>query len=292
MIIRETSFFSNGYNLKAKLFLPDDYKEGEKRPCVIPNSGYIGLLDIYPSLFARALTKKGYVAFGFNYRGFSDSEGPAGVCKLEEQVEDIKNAITFVKTLGVIDEDRIGLLGWGMAAGLITKVTAEDKRVKAMAGLNGFYNGERWLRSVYSYTDFISIRNEIEEEKVRFVKEGTRKFDNPFHFYPLDPSTDDVVKDNLYPVKDYGQDISLEIGQSILEYNAEKYVNDIQVPVFIGHGKDNLLHPIDESKLFFEKITSKKEFYTIDGKHNDFMFDDHPVLAGLVTKLDNFFSQM
>ena len=222
----------------------------------------------------------------------SDSEGPAGVCKLEEQVEDIKNAITFVKTLGVIDEDRIGLLGWGMAAGLIAKVTAEDKRVKAMAGLNGFYNGERWLRSVYSYTDFISIRNEIEEEKVRFVKEGTRKFDNPFHFYPLDPSTDDVVKDNLYPVKDYGQDISLEIGQSILEYNAEKYVNDIQVPVFIGHGKDNLLHPIDESKLFFEKITSKKEFYTIDGKHNDFMFDDHPVLAGLVTKLDNFFSQM
>jgi hypothetical protein len=292
MIAKGMSFYSGGYKLRAKLFLPDDYKEGEKRPCIIANSGYMGLLEIYPSLFARALTKKGYIAFGFNYRGFSDNEGPAGVCKLNEQVDDIKNAVTFVQTLDAVNPDKIWLLGWGMGAALVAKATAEDDRVKAMAGLNGFYNGERWLRAINTYADFIKIKNEIMAEKVRLVKEGTRKFADPFYFYPLDPATNDVVRADLYKQKDYGQEISLEIGQSILEFNAEKYVDNIKVPVFIGHGERNLLHPVDESILFYNKISSKKELYIIDGQHNDFMFDDHPVLNSLVTKLDSFFSQM
>lgn len=292
MITKEMHFFSNTYNLKARMFLPDDYKAGEKRPCIIPNSGYMGLLDIYPSLFARALTKKGYIVFGFNYRGFTDSEGPAGVCKLEEQVEDIKNAITFVQTLEEIDKDRIGILGWGMAGGLCAKAAAEDERVKALACLNGFFNGERWLKSINTYVDFRNMKAEVEEEKIRFVKEGTRKFNVPFHFYPLDPETKDVVLKDLYAVKDYGQDISLEIGESILTFNSEKNIEDIKIPVFVGHGKDNLLHPIEESEIFYSKLTSKKELYVIDGKHNDFMFDNHPVFRELIEKLHGFFKAL
>ena len=123
------------------------------------------------------------------------------MCKLDEQVEDIRNAITYVGTLPEVDADKIGLIGWGMAAGLVAKVVEQDKRVKAAAGLNGFYCGSRWLSRVCTYADFVSICKEVEEEKLRFVKEGTRKFSNPFHFYPLDPATNTVVQDNLYTVE-------------------------------------------------------------------------------------------
>lgn len=75
MKTQETSFFSNGYRLSAKLYLPDGYREGQKLPCIIPNSGYMGLNEIYPALYARALTKRGYAAFGFDYRGFLENEG-------------------------------------------------------------------------------------------------------------------------------------------------------------------------------------------------------------------------
>lgn len=291
MITNDMNFYSNGYRLACSLYLPDDYKKGDKLRCIIPNSGYMGLKAIYPSLFARALTKKGYAVFGFDYRGFLDNEGPAGVCKLDEQVEDILNAITFCKTLPEVDGEHIGLLGWGMAAGLVAKATAQDKRVRAVAGLNGFYCGSRWLQQIFSYVDFVRMQQEVEAEKTRLVLEGTRKFDNPFHFYPLDPATNDVVRENLYTVKNYGQEISLEVGQSILEFNAEKSIDDITVPMFVGHGKDNLLHPITESELFYEKLSCKKQFYAIDGKHNDFMFDDHPVFNALICELDKFFTE-
>ena len=78
MITRKMEFYSNCYRLAAALYLPDDYEEGQKLPCIIPNSGYMGLNEIYPALFARALTKRGFACFGFDYRGFLDNGGPAG----------------------------------------------------------------------------------------------------------------------------------------------------------------------------------------------------------------------
>lgn len=292
MITKKLEFYSNCCRLSAALYLPDDYKEGDRLPCIIPNSGYMGLNEIYPALFARALTKRGFACFGFDYRGFLQNGGPAGVCKLDEQVEDIRNAVTFAGTLSEVDAGRIGLIGWGMAAGLVAKATEQDARVKAMAGLNGFYCGARWLEQVFAYKDFAAMKKEMEEEKIRLVKEGTRKFSGPFHFYPLDPDTEDVVNDNLYTVPGYGQEISLELGQSLMEFDAEKNIEDIRVPVFVGHGKYNLLHPITEAEHFYEKVKARKTFYVIEGKHNDFMFDGNEVLEALADRLAEFFHAM
>lgn len=292
MITKKLEFYSNCCRLSAALYLPHDYKEGDRLPCIIPNSGYMGLNEIYPALFARALTKRGFACFGFDYRGFLQNGGPAGVCKLDEQVEDIRNAVTFAGTLSEVDAGRIGLIGWGMAAGLVAKATEQDARVKAMAGLNGFYCGARWLEQVFAYKDFAAMKKEMEEEKIRLVKEGTRKFSGPFHFYPLDPDTEDVVNDNLYTVPGYGQEISLELGQSLMEFDAEKNIEDIRVPVFVGHGKYNLLHPITEAEHFYEKVKARKTFYAIEGKHNDFMFDGNEVLEALADRLAEFFHAM
>lgn len=291
MIIKEHSFYSNGYKLKASLYLPDDYKEGEKRPCIIPNSGYMGLNEIYPALFARALTARGYIAFGFDYRGFLDNEGPAGVCKLNEQVEDIRNAFLYAGTLPQVDETRVGLIGWGMAAALVMGAAAAEPDIKAVAGLNGFYCGERWLKMIYSYVDFSKLKKEVKEERIRFVREGNRKFDNPFRYYPLDPETDDIVQDNLYTVEGYGQEISLELGQSLLDFNAEDYADSLKVPVMVAHGRLNLLHPVEESLSFYERLSGQKKLLLLEGKHNDFMFDGHPIFEQLADELKAFFGE-
>ena len=57
------------------IYLPNDYKEGEKRPGIIANSGWTGLNKVYPAMFARQMTKYGYVCMGFDYRGFKPSGG-------------------------------------------------------------------------------------------------------------------------------------------------------------------------------------------------------------------------
>lgn len=292
MQMRSIHFYSEGFKLDGTLYLPDDYKPGEKRPAIIPNSGYQGFNEFYPRLFARNLTEAGFVCLGFDYRGFAQSEGERGRVILDEQVEDIKNAITFLRIQEEVDPDKIGLIGWGMGASNVVRVAAADKRVKAVAALNGFFNGERWLRSIHSYVDWHNILRMIEEDRIRRVTTGKSMLADPFIHYPLDPATDDYVQKELAILAPFGKETQLQFTESIATMNAEKVVADISPrPLFVAHGKDNLLHPLDESLSLFAAAREPKQFHLIDGKHNDFMYHDHPVFQDLVARLKEFFRQ-
>src|SRR5699024_11094977 len=172
VIEKKISFYSEGYLLQGTLYLLDALKEGEKRPAIIPNSGYNGFNQFYPMMFAKHLTQSGYICLGFDYRGSADSEGERGRVILSEQVQDINNAITFLQLQENVDHNRIGLIGWGMGASHVIEVTAKNKRVSAVAALNVFYNGERWLKSVHTYRDWRNILETLEEDRIRRVTKG------------------------------------------------------------------------------------------------------------------------
>ncbi|MEH7611285.1 alpha/beta hydrolase [Gottfriedia acidiceleris] len=288
---RQISFYSEGFKLDGTIYLPDDYQPGEKRPAIIPNSGYNGFNEFYPRLFARNMTEAGYVCLGFDYRGFAKSEGTPGRVILDEQVQDIKNAITFLSIQEEVDPENIGLIGWGMGASNVVRVAASDDRVKSVAALNGFFNGERWLKSIHSYVEWVDIKKTVEADRVLRVTTGSSKYEDPFIHYPLDEATNDYVQKELVILSPFGKLTQLQFTDSIIGLNAEKVAKDIECPLFVAHGKDNLLHPVDESVQFFEAAAEPKELYIIDGKHNDFMYHEHPVFQELVGELKGFFGK-
>ncbi|PET67317.1 alpha/beta hydrolase [Bacillus sp. AFS001701] len=288
---RQISFYSEGFKLDGTIYLPDDYQPGEKRPAIIPNSGYNGFNEFYPRLFARNMTEAGYVCLGFDYRGFAKSEGTPGRVILDEQVQDIKNAITFLSIQEEVDPENIGLIGWGMGASNVVRVAASDDRVKSVAALNGFFNGERWLKSIHSYVEWVDIKKTVEADRVLRVTTGSSKYEDPFIHYPLDEATNDYVQKELAILSPFGKLTQLQFTDSIINMNADKIAQDIECPLFVAHGKDNLLHPVDESVQFFETAAEPKELYIIDGKHNDFMYHEHPVFQELVGELKGFFGK-
>lgn len=292
MQMKKISFYSEGCKLDGTLYLPDDYRTGEKRPAIIPNSGYQGFDEFYPRLFANYLTQAGYVCLGFDYRGFARSEGPEGRVLLDEQVQDIRNALSFLELQDEVDPERIGLIGWGMGGSNVIRAAAIDQRVKAVAGLNGFYNGERWLRSIHSYVEWHNILATVKEDRARRVTTGQSKPEATFIHYPLDPATSEYVAKELSGVYGFGKQTQLQFTESIIELDCDKIIAEIAPrPVFIGHGKNNLLHPIDESEAAFAAAAEPKRYYEIDGKHNDFMLQDHPVFNRLLEELTDFFSE-
>ncbi|MGG1573195.1 alpha/beta hydrolase [Fictibacillus sp. NRS-1165] len=291
MIERQIHFYSEGFKLDGTLYLPDDYKPGEKRPAIIPNSGYQGINEFYPKLFARNLTEAGYVCLGFDYRSFAKSEGEEGRVILDEQVEDIQNAITFLSLQDEVDPERIGLIGWAMGASNVVRVTAIDKRVKAVAALNGFYDGERWLRSIHSYVEWNEILKVVEEDRNHRVLTGKSKLVDAFAHYPLDPATADYVDKELRVFSAFGHQVVLQFTDSMISLKAEAAAKDVKVPLFIAHGKENLLHPVDEAYSLYEAANEPKQLYIIDGKHNDFMYHEHEVFQELIDQLKTFFNE-
>ena len=224
MIEKNIHFYSEGFKLQGTLYYPDDFDEQHPLPAIIPNSGYQGFNEFYPKMFARKMTDEGYVCLGFDYRGFADSEGDEGTVLIEQQVEDINNAITFLQFQEAVDHNRIGLIGWGMGAANVLLVTEKNENVSAVAALNGFYNGERWLKSIHSYKDWIQMLETVKADRIQRVIEGESQLAEPFIHYPLDPATKDYVEKELSSVYGFGHQTRLQFTESLINLNAEKSV--------------------------------------------------------------------
>src|SRR4029077_13338174 len=126
MVRRPVSFFSARLRLDGDLYLPEDVPPGARLPAVIPCSGYSGLKDIHPARFARALVPHGYACLAFDYRGFGASEGERGRLVPQEQVEDVRAAVSFLASVPEVDGDRIALLGWALGGGVVIAEAADD----------------------------------------------------------------------------------------------------------------------------------------------------------------------
>jgi fermentation-respiration switch protein FrsA (DUF1100 family) len=86
--------------------------------------------------------------------------------------------------------------------------------------------------------------------------------------------------------------VTLEFTESLILLNAERDVAAIAPrPLFIAHGRHNRLHPVDESLALYAAAREPKELHLLDGKHNDFMYHDHPVFMTLMTRLTTFFER-
>jgi alpha-beta hydrolase superfamily lysophospholipase len=290
VIEKDVTFYSEGSRLKATIYYPDDLSAPGPHKALVVNSGYQGFNEFYPKMFAGNLTARGFVCFGFDYRGMADSEGEKGRVLLEEQVQDVRNAVTFISAQEDIDSRRVGLVGWGMGAANVVMAGEKSDGVAGVAALNGFYDGERWLKSIHTYDEFLKIVDEVAQDRVQRVLEGESRLADTFAHYPLDPATDDYVQAELAQIYGFGHPTRVQFTESILDLKVENVVARLAPkPLFIAHGKRNSLHPYDEALALYAAASSPKTLYTVDGRHNDFMYADHPEFVRLCDQLESFF---
>src|SRR6516164_2039722 len=112
---RTVNFFSEETRMEGDLFLPVDLKANERRPGVVLCHGFTGVRSLILGDYAKAFAQAGFVALTFDYRGYGGSEGIRRRLIPMEQIDDIRNAISFFETLPEVDPDRIGL--WGTSFG-------------------------------------------------------------------------------------------------------------------------------------------------------------------------------
>lgn len=290
MIQKEAAFYSEGSRLRATVYYPDGLPGDGPHPAVVVNSGYQGFNEFYPKLFAERLTEHGFICLGFDYRGMADSEGEKGRVLIEEQAQDVRNAVTYLSSLAEVDSRRIGLLGWGMGAANVVLAGIKSDEVVGVAALNGFYDGARWLQSIHTYDEYLTIVDEVRVDRIQRVLHGESQLVDTFKHYPLDPATGDYVQKELSQVYGFGHPTRLQFSESILDLKVEQEVARLApIPLFIAHGIRNSLHPFEEARSLYEAANSPKTLYTVDGRHNDFMYADHPEFALLCGAVAEFF---
>jgi dienelactone hydrolase len=153
---RDAKFYSEGVQCAATIFLPDALNGDQKVAAVVLAPAW-GETAAALEPYARGLAKAGVAAMTIDYRGWGKSGGYIYLAENlryddrlrfsqhtakvrlrrkrlipQDQVLDIRNAISYLQGEPNIDRARIGVWGADMAGGHAIVVAATDPRVKAV----------------------------------------------------------------------------------------------------------------------------------------------------------------
>jgi len=105
----------------------------DKLPCIILATGFSGTMDWLLPTYAEKFAEAGFAAFIFDYRYFGESGGkPRQLVDIHKQRDDIRAAITFVRSQPTIDPRRIALWGTSLGGGHVFYVAAQDPTIAAV----------------------------------------------------------------------------------------------------------------------------------------------------------------
>ena len=272
-------FYSDCLKISARLYVPEDYVGGEKRPAVICVHGNSGRRDVYMPAFAKYLARHGYVSLIFYHRGFGDSEGVRTRNVPMEQVRDILNAVTFLELRPEVDPARIGLFGVSFGGATVTYAAAVDTRVKCVVDVAGPGNGERWTRSKRPTWEMFKLMDELKEDRIQRVLTGQSKRLPYQVLFPQGPGIQQRQADAYAPAQryegQYPEGYPMESVEEAMKFAAETVVHLIapRAILFIHTERDTMV-PVEESKIMHERAGAPKKLFLIPGADHKEVYEE------------------
>ena len=72
--INRVTFHSEGIMLVGNLYLPANYKSGDKVPEIVVVGAWITVKEQMPAVYAKKLSDQGFAALAFDFRYYGESE--------------------------------------------------------------------------------------------------------------------------------------------------------------------------------------------------------------------------
>src|SRR6059036_2922297 len=128
MTREDVTFTSRGVPCAGWLYRPDDLPAGRRAPAVLLAHGLSAVKEMGLAAYAERFAAAGFVALAFDYRYFGASGGePRGQLFAAEQVEDVRNALTWLEDRAEVDAERIGLWGSSFGGAIVTYTATFDR---------------------------------------------------------------------------------------------------------------------------------------------------------------------
>lgn len=265
--MEKISFYSEGHRLNGYIRIPKSTKG--KIPGIVCCHGYSGMIEMYMQDIAQRLTEAGYATVIFYHRGLGESEGPRGRIIAREQVEDIRNAMTYLQTVAEVNPDRIGLYGTCMGGSNAVCAAAVDRRAKCVVSTVGTGSGERFLKGLRRGYEWLQLRKQIEEDRLNRVLTGKSKniaYEEIMLYDPSYPASGHGRQAGRFHEKFGVKGYTFESLDALLDHQPELVVDRISPrPILFIHMGDDVIAPLQESLILYEKAKEPKKLIIMDG---------------------------
>jgi hypothetical protein len=282
--VNKVTFQSEGVKMVGNLYLPTSYKPGDKLPSVVVAGAWTTVKEQMPDLYAKRLVEQGFATLTFDFRFWGESGGELREYESpQKKIEDIKNAVTYLRSLPMIDANRIGGLGVCASAGYMAQAIADG------AELNSFVTVAAWLH------DSESLQKVFGEEGVRRKMEAgmaaLQKYEQTgqVQYVPAYKQNDPKAAMSG-PLGYYGESSRGAIPQwknqfavmswsEWLQFNAIAAAPKVNIPTLFIYS-DNSALP-DSVRKFYNDMPGQKSLFWTQGQHTDF-YDKEPYVTEAV----------
>jgi pimeloyl-ACP methyl ester carboxylesterase len=278
-VIRSASFYADGLKLDGDLYVPEDRQEGERRPALVVLSGYTGVKTAVPKVWSPRFVERGLVCLGIDYRGYGASEGERGRLWPQEQVEDVRAAVSWLEQQPEVDPDRIGLFGWAQGGAVAIVEAADDERVRSTVAVHPQGDTGRVTRRLHSDESWAALQERFAEDRRERSRTGKSAITSPFEGFPLDDATDNHFRsyDHTPNYGAYDTPVSYETFEAMLRFRAELVVDRIAPRgLLLFHGGANTLHLPSESEGLYARAGEPKELVILEGKPHLYWSEHEP----------------
>ena len=262
---REVTYYSEGVACYGKIFFPKGFASTGKTPGIVLGQGWAGFhfsIEKYAARFAE----RGLVAMAIDYRGWGLSDGYVSTAarlggsddvrftrtKTDvvikrtrlipmDQVQDYRNAISYLQGEPGVDADRIGIWGSSFAGGNVIVVAALDSRVKAIVGQVPAISGKN------SGAGPVSLKGKLLEDAIKRARTGQgAEFETGFSYRRM---------------------VDVETQQMVAEYRPFRYLKEIgdRPVLLIPAEKDELIPNRDHAYAAMEVLTGPKKLIEVPG---------------------------
>ena len=231
---QEVEFRSNGVTCRGDLLTPDTGQG--PYPIVVMAGGWCYVKEIVMPHYADYLVNAGLAVLIFDYRRFGASDGePRQHIDPWAQIEDYKNAITFVEGLPDVDPNRIGVWGISYSGGHVLIVGATDPRVRCIVSNIPVVDGYPNMRRVQGERRYLKLAEAIlADRRARYVDESKRAYipmsspdDNTLSVWPFPEVTEVFAKIKETEAPRHEHYSTLESVELLLNYTVFPYTKRI-----------------------------------------------------------------
>jgi len=272
---RDITFNSKGLQCVGWLYVPDNLPAGQKAPTIVMAHGFSATKEQALDRYAEQFVNAGFVTMVFDYRFLGGSEGePRCQILWYEQIEDYRNAITWVSDQPEVDPDRIGIWGTSYSGAHVLWVSAYDKRVKAVVSQ---------VHGGVSAWDI--VLNRLGPEALNLYLEGwkpdriQRQRTGAVNYMPVVapegepaalPGQEAYSFFMAHKVPSWRNDVTIESLEKFLEYDLTMPLQRISpTPLLMVLAEYDSIIPIDMAKQSFERAAEPKAITILPCAHFD-----------------------
>jgi uncharacterized protein len=297
----DVRFQSDGVTLAGHLFRPPNAAAGERTAALAMAGPTTSVKEETVPHYAAPLAEAGYTVLTFDNRNFGESAGePRQHLDTAEQVEDLKNAVSYLLTRDDVDPDRLGLACVCMGAGYALAVASMDLRVKALAIVAGAYDLTDTYRDFLGEQGFAGYLETLNSARQKQYESGELQYmpaiagppDYAPSAMPVQEAYEYYSRAHATEAPNWENRVTVASMEHIVGWNVLERAHLVAPrPLLVIHGTTDVLLPPRYAQEVYDRAGEPKQLHWIETSNHVELYDQAPFVPEAIDTLVDWLGQ-